>query len=172
MHVTVFSTLIRAAMVNKYSELVRRQVRDRFGRFASPSSRTILPPSCQEVGSLSCCRTVPPPSSQEEASSDDSVEMWVMAPPPLARLVAQATTTSALTSKMWAHMNTASKFQLFSILIKCVYLFLDSKIRNKLASVEKELQQVKKDNATLACYINARSKKEEARRKEKAWKKV
>jgi hypothetical protein len=35
-----------------------------------------------------------------------------------------------------------------------------------LASIEKELQQVKKDNATLARYINARKKKEEA------WKKV
>jgi hypothetical protein len=35
-----------------------------------------------------------------------------------------------------------------------------------LASIEKELQQAKKDNATLARYINARRKNEEAWRKE------
>jgi hypothetical protein len=40
-----------------------------------------------------------------------------------------------------------------------------------LASVEKELQQVKKDNAALTRYINARSK-EEDRRKEEARKKA
>jgi hypothetical protein len=34
-----------------------------------------------------------------------------------------------------------------------------------LASVEKELQQVRKDNQALARYINARRKKEEARKK-------
>jgi hypothetical protein len=37
-----------------------------------------------------------------------------------------------------------------------------------LASVEKELQQVKKDNAALSHYINVRRKKEEDRRKEEA----
>jgi hypothetical protein len=41
-----------------------------------------------------------------------------------------------------------------------------------LASVEKKLQQVKKDKATLARYINARRKKEEARSKEEARKKA
>jgi hypothetical protein len=41
-----------------------------------------------------------------------------------------------------------------------------------LASVEKELQQAKTDNATLARYINAKRKKEEDRRKEEARKKV
>jgi hypothetical protein len=41
-----------------------------------------------------------------------------------------------------------------------------------LASVEKELQQAKKDNAALARYINAKRKKEEDRRKEEAQKKV
>jgi hypothetical protein len=45
-------------------------------------------------------------------------------------------------------------------------------LENKLASVEKELQQSKKDNAALTRYINARRKKEEVRRKEEAWKKV
>jgi hypothetical protein len=37
-----------------------------------------------------------------------------------------------------------------------------------LASVEKELQQAKKDNVALARYINARRKEEEDRRKEEA----
>jgi hypothetical protein len=36
------------------------------------------------------------------------------------------------------------------------------KRHKKIASVEKKLQQVKKDNATLARYINARRRKEEA----------
>jgi hypothetical protein len=41
-----------------------------------------------------------------------------------------------------------------------------------LAFIEKELQQVKKDNIILARYINAGRKKEEDRRKEEAYKKV
>jgi hypothetical protein len=41
-----------------------------------------------------------------------------------------------------------------------------------LTSVEKELQQAKKDNTTLAHYINATRKKEEARRREAAQKKA
>jgi hypothetical protein len=41
-----------------------------------------------------------------------------------------------------------------------------------LASVEKELQQVKMDNAALARYINAKRKKEEDRRNEEARKKA
>jgi hypothetical protein len=41
-----------------------------------------------------------------------------------------------------------------------------------LASFDKELQHAKKDNATLAHYINARRKKEEDRRKEEARKKA
>jgi hypothetical protein len=45
-------------------------------------------------------------------------------------------------------------------------------LENKLASVEKELQQAKKDNAALARYINARRKEEEAQRKEEARKKA
>jgi hypothetical protein len=42
-----------------------------------------------------------------------------------------------------------------------------------LASIEKELQQAKKDNVALAHYINAR-RKEETRKKEEeeAWRKV
>jgi hypothetical protein len=41
-----------------------------------------------------------------------------------------------------------------------------------LASVGKELQQVKKDNAALTRYINARRKKEEIQKKEEARKKA
>jgi hypothetical protein len=54
---------IRPAMVSKHLELVKRQARDRYGRFTSPSSRTAPPPSHrQEVGSSSHHRTAPPPS--------------------------------------------------------------------------------------------------------------
>jgi hypothetical protein len=38
-------------------------------------------------------------------------------------------------------------------------------LENKLAFIKKELQQVKKYNVTLALYINARRKKEEAQNK-------
>jgi hypothetical protein len=41
-----------------------------------------------------------------------------------------------------------------------------------LASIDKELQQAKKDNTALTRYINARRKKEEAWRKEEARKKA
>jgi hypothetical protein len=41
-----------------------------------------------------------------------------------------------------------------------------------LVSIKKEFQQVKKDNVALAQYINARRKKEKARRKEGAQKKA
>jgi hypothetical protein len=41
-----------------------------------------------------------------------------------------------------------------------------------LASVEKELQQAKTNNAALARYINAKRKKEKDRRKEEARKKA
>jgi hypothetical protein len=43
---------------------------------------------------------------------------WVTSPRP-----PQATTMSALTSERWAHMNTASRFQLFSIITKCIRSF-------------------------------------------------
>jgi hypothetical protein len=41
-----------------------------------------------------------------------------------------------------------------------------------LVVAKKELQQASKDNQALARYINARRKKEVARKEEKAWKKV
>jgi hypothetical protein len=90
---------IRSAMVSKHSELTKRQAQNRYRRFASPSSRTAPPTSCQEVGNSSRRRSAPPPSylqqvgrfnhrrttppssRQEEASSNDSVEIWVVAPP-------------------------------------------------------------------------------------------
>jgi hypothetical protein len=84
-------------MVSKHLQLTKRQARDRYGRFASPLSCTAPPPSCHEVGSSSRRRTAPPPSCMQEVGSssrphtapppsfdlDDSVEMWLMAPPPL-----------------------------------------------------------------------------------------
>jgi hypothetical protein len=112
-----FSTLIRAAMVSKHSERSKRQARDCYGRFASPSSAIAPPPSRQEVRSFSRRCTAPPlscmqevgssssrrtaPPSRQGASSDDSVEIWVVhciAPlrlgtPPPARLVAPPTMT-------------------------------------------------------------------------------
>jgi hypothetical protein len=45
------------------------------------------------------------------------------------------------------------------------FIFHIQILKNKLASIKKELQQVKKDNVALSRYINARRKKEEARRK-------
>jgi hypothetical protein len=38
-------------------------------------------------------------------------------------------------------------------------------LENKLASIKKELQQAKKDNAALACYVNARRRRTEGRRR-------
>jgi hypothetical protein len=43
-----------------------------------------------------------------------------------------ATTMNALMSEMWAHMNTASIFQLFSIITKCIRSFLDSKVTKQI----------------------------------------
>jgi hypothetical protein len=42
----------------------------------------------------------------------------------------QATTMNALMSERSAHMNTASTFQLFSIITKCICSFSDSMVRN------------------------------------------
>jgi hypothetical protein len=54
---------MRSTKVSKHSKLAKRQTRDRYGRFTSPSSRT-TPPS----------------------SDDSSVELWEVPPPPLTRL--------------------------------------------------------------------------------------
>jgi hypothetical protein len=43
-----------------------------------------------------------------------------------------ATTMNALMSEMWAHMNTASIFQLFSIITKCIRSFSDSKVTKQI----------------------------------------
>jgi hypothetical protein len=56
-------------MVSKHLEFVKRQARDRYKRFASPSSATTPPPSRQEVGSFSCRHTAPPPSRMQEVGS-------------------------------------------------------------------------------------------------------
>jgi hypothetical protein len=145
---------IRSTMVSKHSELVKRQARDRYGRFASPSSHTTPPSSrMQKVGSSSRRRTTPP-LRQDNALTDDSMKMWVAAPPlrlqvapPPTHLAAPPRLTrvdessddspsdssdynnECPTSKRWAHMNTTFRFQLFSIITKCIDSFSDSKVR-------------------------------------------
>jgi hypothetical protein len=58
-----------SVMVSKHSELMKRQTRDRYGRFASPSSCTAPPPSRrQEVGGYSRC-TAPPLTRMGDSSS-------------------------------------------------------------------------------------------------------
>jgi hypothetical protein len=77
-------------MVSKHSELTKRQTQDLYGRFASPSRYTALPPSRrQEVGSSSRRRTAPPPTSDNL-----SVEMWVVPPPPPTYLGDSSSTSS------------------------------------------------------------------------------
>jgi ABC-type branched-subunit amino acid transport system ATPase component len=53
----------------------------------------------------------------------------------------------------------------------CTRSFQIKKIEKKLAVVEKELQQARKDNQTLAQYINTKRKKEEDQKNEEAQKK-
>jgi hypothetical protein len=64
-----FSILIRVAMVSKHSEWAKRQARDCYGRFVSPSSVTAPPSSLQEVGSSNRRRTAPPTSCMQEVES-------------------------------------------------------------------------------------------------------
>jgi hypothetical protein len=52
---------------------------------------------------------------------------WVTPPQP-----PWATITNALTSGRSSHMNTASRFQLFSIITKCIRSFSDSKVRKQI----------------------------------------
>jgi hypothetical protein len=153
MHVTVFCD-IRSDMVSKHSELMKRHTRDRYGRFASPSSCIAPPPSrMQEVRSSNRRCIAPPPSRMQEVGSSSRRRT---APPPRARRRLQrmtrwrygwwlllllrhawvtpprhprATTMSALKTETWAHMNIASRFHLFSIITKCIRSFLDSKVR-------------------------------------------
>jgi hypothetical protein len=111
-------------MVSKHSELVKRQTRDRYGRFASLSSRTAppslrqevrsssyhstaLPPSCQEVRSSSRHSTAPPPSSD-----DSSVEMWEVPPPPPTRLGDSYSTSSGYNDEC-PHFKEVSSYELF-----------------------------------------------------------
>jgi hypothetical protein len=61
---------IRSAMVNKPSDLAKRQARDHYERFAYPSGHTALPPAHhQKMRSSSYrhhrCHTPPPFSSDD-----------------------------------------------------------------------------------------------------------
>jgi hypothetical protein len=71
---------ISSVMVSKHSELMKRQARDCYGMFASPSIYTAHLPSCQELASFSCCRTAPSPSHMQEVGSSSRRHT---APPPL-----------------------------------------------------------------------------------------
>jgi hypothetical protein len=46
------------------------------------------------------------------------------------------------------------------------FIFQIQKLEKKLVVAEKELQRARKNNQTLARYINAKRKKEDARKKE------
>jgi hypothetical protein len=102
-------------MVSKHSELTKRQARDCYGRFASPSSRTAPPPSrCQEVENSSRCRTPPPPSPD-----DSSVEMWEVPPPPLTCLGSSSLTSAGYNDEC-LHVKEVSSYELllnFSCLV-------------------------------------------------------
>jgi hypothetical protein len=49
----------------------------------------------------------------------------------------RATMTSALKLERWAHMNTTSRFQLFSIITKCISSFSDLKVRKQISFRQK-----------------------------------
>jgi hypothetical protein len=97
---------IRSVMVSKHLELTKRQTRDRYGRFASPLSRTASPPSCcQEVGGSSRCYTAPPPSSE-----DLSVEIWEVPPPSPTRLGDSSSTSSGYNDEC-PHVREVSSYE-------------------------------------------------------------
>jgi hypothetical protein len=96
---------IRSAMDNKHLELTKRQARDRYGRFTSPSSSTTPPPSLrQEVGGSSRRRTAPPPSD------DSSVEIWEVPPPPPTRLGDSSSTSSGYNDEC-PHVREVSSYE-------------------------------------------------------------
>jgi hypothetical protein len=101
----------------KHLKLAKKQVRDRCGRFASPSSHTAPPPSCmQEVGRSSRHRIAPPPSGQEDVSSNDSiVEIWEVAPPPTCLEEASSNDSPSASSGYndeWPHVKDMSSYEL------------------------------------------------------------
>jgi hypothetical protein len=62
-------------------------------------------------------------------------------------------------------MNTTSRFQLFSIITKCIHLFLDLKVTNQIGFCRERTSAGKKENVALTRCINARRKKEEVQKK-------
>jgi hypothetical protein len=97
---------IRPAMVSKHSELMKRQARDCYGRFPSPSSLTTPCSHRQEVGSSSHRCTTPPPSFD-----DSSVEMWEVPPPSLTRLGSSSSTSSGYNDEC-PHIREVSSYEL------------------------------------------------------------
>jgi hypothetical protein len=116
-HLHAFSTLcffsIRSTIVSKHSLHVKRQARDRYGRFSSPSSRTAPPPSRQEVGSSSRHHTAPPSRKQEVGTSCHHRTAPLLLPPPTRTtrwrcgwrlLLLRHVFGCAPTFKRWAHI--------------------------------------------------------------------
>jgi hypothetical protein len=62
---------IRLVMASKHSELVKRQTRNYYRRFASPPSHT-APLHSSDDSIVEMWEVPPPPTRLEEASSDDS----------------------------------------------------------------------------------------------------
>jgi hypothetical protein len=67
---------------------------------------------------------------------------------------------------------TASRFQLFSIITKCIHSFLDSKVRKQIGFSRERTSASKEGQQVLTRYILARRKKVEVRRKEEVQKKA
>jgi hypothetical protein len=137
-HLYVFSTFcffnIRSTMVSKHSLHAKRQARDRYGRFSSPSSRTTSPPSCQELGSSSRRRIAPPPLRMQEVgtSSRHRTAPLVLQLGRLGGDVGGSCSSSSNTRlgvppppRGEVILNTHSRFQLFSRITKCIPSFLD-----------------------------------------------
>jgi hypothetical protein len=95
MHVAISSTLGQPSLAS----IVKRQVRDRYGRFTSPSSCTTPPSSIHR-------RTAPPPSSD-----DSSVEMRKVPPPHPTRLDDSSSTSSSYNNEC-SHVKEVSSYEL------------------------------------------------------------
>jgi hypothetical protein len=94
-------------MVSKHSKLAKRQARDRYRRFTSPSSHA-APPLLrrQEVESSSRRYTTPPTSSD-----DSSVEIWDVPLPPPTRLGDSSLTFSGYNDEC-PHVKEVSSYEL------------------------------------------------------------
>jgi hypothetical protein len=121
-------------------------------RTAPPPLRLVTPPPPARM-------VAPPPhlTRVEEASSDDS-------PSDSSGYNDECPHVKEVNTYVW----TVSRFQLFSTITKCVYIYFQiQNLEKKLVVADKELQRARKDNQTLDRYINAKRKKKETQKKEK-----